>query len=318
MWGAISGLIIALGSYAFLYTLDPRLVEFKELVVKPIDIYTQTSNWCKDNPDKVGSHDLKYFDITNENPSGKGTPKDSTLCGTEYQFGYLQNGDFKKQPSSCMEAHCPKQEQACVNIGASTPFCVNAKDFCEGTQKTECSGADKLIREVRELSQLAYSCASVDYEWLHGDKCVYDQIIVCPGNSTRVPCITGPSLSDDNKKEGRCWILNGDVRNPKQTTELTKYALFAFYPTCVDYDKVPYPNKVGGMICCLDNQNSNPVYTLVGASTPGSLLTCNSVDMVRSRCGMYTNRDACNLDICKVKEMLGDICSWNGTSCVKK
>lgn len=318
---AISGAVLAMGSYVLLAALDVRLVDFEELVVEPIGTIVQPTGWCRNLPIIINGKKV-FISKSKSNLHIDGHVSDNNnkrhmtvgSCGSEYYpiiaIDLFNNKYELASNSTCQGNFCARG--TCVSLaGVDTPYCIDPRIFCEVSNKEKCMDIDSSIRATMvEPDLLDHSCSTVDRVWAAGDKCYYKPIIVCPENKTRTSCLAGMATKNVGKKNegGACWTTKDGQRVPEaKDGENEGFVSWAFKQSCIDPDESLYPNMRANMICCVENE----VYTLEETN----IVDCDGVKT--KGCAVYNgSRDACTSDICKVEERSNDICKWNGSSCV--
>ncbi|MCX6786023.1 MAG: pilin [Candidatus Komeilibacteria bacterium] len=165
--GAVMGLILALGSYLILYTINPNLTSFKPLDVKPLG-QAQVSNFC--------ALDASVVDDTGQITLGK----------------YLKCGQKAKLSSNndpCLGSGCPDENNGAVcyyNQGMNEAACLKCGDVDDGKlslyniPKTDdgCAIFNPTVQSTNHIQLCEYStknggCFLADVDCNNSTSCSY-------------------------------------------------------------------------------------------------------------------------------------------------
>jgi len=158
--GAMIGLVLTLGAYVLLNTINPALVRFKLLPLSNISKNVLATFYCKDLPD-------------NEEVLDKLPPYQ---CGTKYNIPEDEREGTGYTESYCCGSTCRDTDdegnrQICVNdytLKGDCPLrCVNQYEACNEADKEECYKIDEKISE-------GYTCIP------RGDECIITKAIFKP------------------------------------------------------------------------------------------------------------------------------------------
>lgn len=319
---AISGLVLILFSYVLLYTINPNLVNLSLTNPRPIAGIEQGTFWCMDLDEKTtnGNKFIFYEEGHFGDSNYILTKREDTLCYKKYYFTYRDSTGKLVKPKEdkfCYGNDCDNSSEVCVGEMGFT-YCIDPVDLCE--KKTDVKNCKDVNESFAKMSSqpdvLENSCFARDdawYKWalLGGrDECSWDEIIVCPGSSERVSCLSG-TVVDADKKTG-CYDKS------KQPAYVKNEAVYYY---CSDS---AYTNQDTSLICC----KSGDKFELYGAkgkidgyeSAPYAPLYATTIDCnSKKRCEDYSNgydisKEACLRNICQVPYA----CQWSGSACKAK
>jgi len=179
---ATVGIIIVLGSYLLLFTINPALVDLKMPKVTSISPSYQDAKYCED--------------LMGE-PYNKTIVPNSGNCGDE--------GKEEDTGAVCVfrGTDCNREGYVCASMGmleGGAYKCLNAKDVCE-TSATQCSTIDDMIGSAGITSHVCIDKGGSHCEWKGTVHCGY-------GQGAPIPCD-----AETPQTSTSCW--NNDPDNPR-------------------------------------------------------------------------------------------------------
>lgn len=135
---SIIALVIVLGSYVILYTINPQLTNLTLYGVNPINPIEQPYALCSNNAPSL--IDLKNSDCN---------PDKETCCGQKFS---LKNQG--KDQIYCQWDTCPNPQDVCVGPNKTMPRCLNAKEYCVdfggNDKRSYCPTVDLTIQQAKQ------------------------------------------------------------------------------------------------------------------------------------------------------------------------
>lgn len=119
--GAVTGLILLLGSYVVLQTINPNLVHLQPIEVEVIkEAVILNSNWCSE----VAKSDFEIDPVKNGDKGTSGAQWETTnSCGENFPVKLKDEGGLKKagEGQTCLSDKCVSADQACIEDPAGGP-----------------------------------------------------------------------------------------------------------------------------------------------------------------------------------------------------
>jgi len=147
MNGALIGLVLTIGAYLLLNTINPDLVHFNLLRLTNISKTTLSGLYCKDVP---GIEKLNIPDSPN------------FACGRKYDIPKADAEKAGYSQNFCCGTYCPKNEkgvsQLCVfdptinDLDKCSQKCADAKTVCQKESKDKCGEVDKVF-EAQNITE---------------------------------------------------------------------------------------------------------------------------------------------------------------------
>ncbi|PIT90034.1 hypothetical protein COU23_00750, partial [Candidatus Kuenenbacteria bacterium CG10_big_fil_rev_8_21_14_0_10_36_11] len=242
---AVSGLVLALLSYAILNTINPNLTNLQMTQPSQIKTIQQSTNWCI-------ATNLIHPKLDS---SLQGAPEDfkqwSGECGIEYEIKDTsdENGNLKR----CWgNGGCTGKTICYQYADGVRPFCYDIEATCKKQDDEENeSGRVEGKNGIYYLSKRTSGCDLVDAVLIEqnsnyvcskrndvgsADECVLGEQIFCPDGYMRVPCELSNKCSIKNK-EGATEAVDCSGTFASYTRHL-----------CIDEPRRAAKGAVG--ICC--------------------------------------------------------------------
>ena len=298
---AVTGLVLALTSYAILWNINPRLVNLSLPGVSTVQKIDQPVTWCNQVPSRDNTG--KAFYICKENGSSciinEDAKKDPryNLCGTKYLWGFFESGKLKSTTQAgdnfCYGAGgCPDGE-ACF-VESSIPYCENPEKKCESMDVNSCDVINDMIGASTSNKEfLNKICVKRINNLGVPDQCIWSDRIYCPEGTTRVGCVNdGPEYKEVDGKKIGCW-------------ERKNIAV----PITIDHSGSKYvcTNESAGinanLVCCVSPASTGDTTPkLYGGSirSPYILPDCTKITSCAIGANGYKSEDAKSADPCEV------------------
>ncbi len=187
IYAAIAAIILILGSYTLLYTINPQLTNLQLPNVQPITRVEQGTEFCQDLPSTArllsiaGASGVGPACDPRYNPNCCGS---AGCCGTEFDVDL--GGGVQGQ---CIANDCLQNGFVCATKQEGGYGCVTAESFCEdltsSDRRSNCPKADRTLQSIKTAGGKQkfanYGCAFVEDKVSIGDllgldRCVYGKL----------------------------------------------------------------------------------------------------------------------------------------------
>jgi hypothetical protein len=251
IFSAMVGLVITLGSYIILYTINPNLVTLKLPEVGSIATILQGTNWCDSakNPTPVVSG--------------------ATQCGNI--------GLYDDKKTECVYDTCPNEGDICIRGEPGDPYvldkfyCGNARQVCNNTDANFLSsGEDERIKGLCSYyshDDPANPENSGKCQWVgrpggptgcltRDESCHFFQELICPDGWERAGC----QECMDNYEQGFSDLF--DIAYCSGSFSIVRGGFLQ-----CDINEIGDRSVYSGYAFCSSDQDGSPVYQLdVGPS----------------------------------------------------
>ena len=189
---ALIGLVLAYTSYLLLVTINPGLVEFRNIAVPLIETIEMTGSFC------IEVDPLDYDDY--EDKGGKAY-KPGAGCGEKFYYGGNTDGSY------CLGEKCNGKTICDWITDPENVKCESEAAYCgkhsKATTSNNCTMYDEAMEHWAEVSNNSIyknkACRKVDT--VGTDYCVLGALLKCGTNEERINC-----AAPGNKS--KCWDNN--------------------------------------------------------------------------------------------------------------
>jgi len=283
----VSGLILALLSYAILYTINPNLVNLQLTQPSQVKTIQQSSNWCTATTLIRPKLPANAQGPVEDFKAGPGN------CGQEYEIKDTKDA-FGNNLKTCWGSGGCEDGKICYQYAfGALPFCYSGSELCINNDKKSCDNADVIIQEYLKKYGCALRKDTLGLDSLNADECVYNTVSICnKTNQIRISC-------SDIKAKDVCWQESGDGQKTYSVANASIY--------CVGRDKRAI---YGASYACCANNDGTVEVSNYGPNADRSDQENNLCSKI-SICSNYKNEDSCGRDDCGIGP-----CKWLTNTCV--
>ncbi|MDZ7799060.1 MAG: pilin [Patescibacteria group bacterium] len=269
--GALMGLVLTLGAFVLLNTINPALVRFKLLPLSNISKNVLDTFYCKDFPDKESIDSYPYF-----------------ACGTRYDIPKSAQDKAAYGESYCCGSECDPtvetksgEPKICANDVTSKKDCplncFDPKDLCDEADDEKCQEVDAVIAKNPEIKS---SCRRINKGFGNMD-CRFAKIRGTSSNGifevnllqdelTEKVCEEVTDIRIDCERGGtQCW--DSDNNEPR----------YLIAPSKIFCSSDSRANVEADTICCM-----KALKTEIDCRDPGK---CDSKNEIEVDCDTYNS-----------------------------